>query len=289
VEDPICPMCGKEAESGFHALWRCPLAQTLWAECPTCISKFSSSANDVLSLMGALFQQLDREEMKLVVMVAQGVWFRRNMFVFEGLLTPPMCSIKCAKESLDEYRKTTSMNVAFLSMSRVPILTRWSKPPVGFVKLNWDAAVDRSKKMVGLGIIAHDSSGIVVVSMCSFHLYVSDSFVAKAMGARQGVEFGRFLCLQSVMLEGDSLEVVLSLQHENVVDGYYSNQVLETKAILQDFMSATVHHVGRMGNQAAHSLARHDVSNVVNHVWFSSVPLCLSNIVSDDLLLSDHI
>jgi hypothetical protein len=29
---------------------------------------------------------------------------------------------------------------------------------MGFVKLNWDAAVDRSKKMVGLGIIARDSN-----------------------------------------------------------------------------------------------------------------------------------
>jgi hypothetical protein len=106
--------------------------------------------------------------------------------VFEGLLTPPTCSIKCAKESLDEYRSTNSMIVASLSRPRVPILTRWSKPPVGFVKLNWDAAVDRSKKMVGLGIIARDSRGIVVASMCSFHPYVSDSTVAEAMGARQG-------------------------------------------------------------------------------------------------------
>jgi hypothetical protein len=70
VEDPICPMCGKEAESCFHALWRCPAAQTIWAECPTRISKCPSSSNDVLSLMGALFQRLDREEMELVVMVA---------------------------------------------------------------------------------------------------------------------------------------------------------------------------------------------------------------------------
>jgi hypothetical protein len=92
-----------------------------------------------------------------------------------------------------------------------------------------------------------------------------------------------------MLLEGDSLEVILALQHENVVDGYYNNLVLETKAILQDFMSATVHHVGRMGNQAAHSLAQHAASNAFNHICFSSVPLCLSNIVSDDLLLSDHI
>jgi len=120
-------------------------------------------------------------------------------------------------------------------------------------------------------------------------MYLISLWQIEAMGARQGAEFGRFLCLQSVLLEGDSLEVVLALQHKSVVGGYYSNLVLETKAILQDFMSVTVHHVGRMGNQAAHSLARHAVSNAFNHVWFSSVPLCLSNIVSDDLLLSDHI
>jgi hypothetical protein len=83
--------------------------------------------------------------------------------------------------------------------------------------------------------------------------------------------------------------VVLAIQHEDVVDGYYSNLVLETKAIPQDFILATVHHVGRMGNQATHSLARHAVSNALNHVWFSSVTLYLSSIVYDDLLLFDHI
>ncbi|XP_062174623.1 uncharacterized protein LOC133879852 [Alnus glutinosa] len=176
-------MYGKKVESCFHALWRCSAAQSIWAECPTRVSKCSSSATNVLSLMGALFQRLDREEMELVVMVAQRVWYRRNKFVFEGLLTPPTCSIKCAKESLDEYRSTNSMNVASLFRSRVPILTRWPKPPVGFVKLNWDAAIDHSKKMIGLGIIARDSSGIIVASKCSFHPYVSDSTVAEAMDA----------------------------------------------------------------------------------------------------------
>jgi hypothetical protein len=51
--------------------------------------------------------------------------------------------------------------------------------------------------MVGLGIIARDSSRIVVASMYSFHLYVSYSSVAEAMGARQGAEFGRFLYVSS--------------------------------------------------------------------------------------------
>lgn len=35
VDDPLCPMCGKEVESTTHAIWNSAAAQAVWTECPT--------------------------------------------------------------------------------------------------------------------------------------------------------------------------------------------------------------------------------------------------------------
>jgi hypothetical protein len=32
----------------------------------------------------------------------------------------------------------------------------WSPPPDGFIKINWNAAINKTKRWIGLGIIARD-------------------------------------------------------------------------------------------------------------------------------------
>jgi hypothetical protein len=49
---------------------------------------------------------LEKEEVELVIMVAQKILFLRNRQVFEGELVPPNCSVKCAIENFDEFRST---------------------------------------------------------------------------------------------------------------------------------------------------------------------------------------
>jgi hypothetical protein len=40
--------------------------------------------------------------------------------------------------------------------------TSWQPPPAGFVKLNWDAAVDEKRCKMGIGIVVRNSSGEVL-------------------------------------------------------------------------------------------------------------------------------
>jgi hypothetical protein len=168
------------------------------------------------------------------------------------------------------------------------MLVRWSKPPIEVIKLNSDVAVNRLKKLVGVGIIARDSCGKVLASVCSVQRYIADPSTAEAWGARQGADFGRVMGYSNVLLEGDALEVVLALQNDEGASSF-GNLVIETKGLLSCFGSGLFQHVGREGNKAAHCLAKYAVVNHLNHMWVESYPSYLSGTVNVDFNLSDDI
>jgi hypothetical protein len=62
---------------------------------------------------------------------------------------------------------------------------------VNSIKINWDAALDGQKKLMGMGIIARDCQGEVKAAMCDVIPYIRDPNVAEAIAARRAVQFGR--------------------------------------------------------------------------------------------------
>jgi hypothetical protein len=121
--------------------------------------------------------------------------------------------------------------------------------------------VDTKKKIVGVGILARDHMGKVLGAMCSVQSYITDPTTAEALGTHWGVEFGRFLSLNSLILEGDALEVVLALQRDDEGAGSYGSLIVDTRAVLSGVRSWVIQHVGRDGNMAAHHLAKLAVSS----------------------------
>jgi hypothetical protein len=142
--------------------------------------------------------------------------------------------------------------------------------------LNWDAALDKNQRLIGVGIVARDFEGKVIAAMCSSQRYISDSSVAEAFGARLCAEFGLFLGLRSVILEGDALEVVQELKRVNEDAGHLGNLIGEIHVLLRRFDCWSFIHVKREGNKVAHTLAKYAISHPQNCVWFDSFPpLCV--------------
>jgi hypothetical protein len=42
----------------------------------------------------------------------------------------------------------------------------WSKPPDGFLKINWDASVNKQQKKMGAGVVVRDSAEGVLAMQC---------------------------------------------------------------------------------------------------------------------------
>lgn len=67
---------------------------------------------------------------------------------------------------------------------------------------------------MGVGIVIRNHEGEVVTAKCSTKLYITDPMTAEAVAVWTAAQFIRQLGIEHAILEGDSLEVVQSLQGE---------------------------------------------------------------------------
>jgi hypothetical protein len=100
VQDPFCPFCLTHVESAFHALWSCPASVAVWQECGCSLQKMALVDCDGMQLNNLLKERLDRDEFILAMLVMRSIWFRRNVYVFQGKFTPPCQVILKAKSWL---------------------------------------------------------------------------------------------------------------------------------------------------------------------------------------------
>jgi len=86
--------------------------------------------------------------------------------------------------------------------------SRWSPPPVGVIKVNWDASINEVKDWVGMGIIARDSNGLCMGAKCIPIRAQTDPKTAEFMAALQAVQFSKEVSFWDVIFEGDAAQVV---------------------------------------------------------------------------------
>jgi hypothetical protein len=177
------------------------------------------------------------------------------------------CLLTSVKETLKEFRKAQAPLISS-NRSSPSRQTEWSKPPLSRIKLNWDAAVDQTTKMMGSGLIARDHKGKVRGSL--------DSVVVEAIAAI-GVEFCNKMGFSTIVMEGDAHELVTALGKANQCSSAYGSIIHDARTRLSTFQAWTVQHVRREGNNVAHSLARWAVSQQLHQTWIDSYPPFIFN------------
>jgi ribonuclease HI len=182
-----------------------------------------------------------------------------------------------ATTSLEEFRQaqTAIPKVA----PSLPLTVRWQKPPLGVIKVNWDAALDHSSKVIGVGAIARDEKGGTVASYCSIVPFVTDPTVAEAVAAWKTIGFCCDQGFSHLILEGDALEIVHGLNKDSSSWCRYGQLLSDSRECLTRFESWRVTHVRREGNAAAHCLAKFAIQHSLNRVWQGTNPYVIQSIV----------
>lgn len=60
------------------------------------------------------------------------------------------------------------------------VVQHWKASPIGVYKINWDVAIDKSRKLMGVGVIVRDGVGKVVVALHASQMNLLDPTLAKA-------------------------------------------------------------------------------------------------------------
>ena len=82
--DGVCPICGNEAKSICHALFRCNFAKDVWSRWNECTIKICAENQDFVDVALGLFYAGTNKDMEIMAVTAWAIWYNRNQCVHEG-------------------------------------------------------------------------------------------------------------------------------------------------------------------------------------------------------------
>jgi ribonuclease HI len=151
----------------------------------------------------------------------------------------------------------------------------WSPPPETTIKINWDASLDKIRRIVGMGMIARDGQGSVIAAATKVLFLEADPVVAEFLATTHALIFCHELGLQHVIIEGDAQQVVNAINSDRPCNTSYGHLIEDIRVSLG---SSCFQYVRRTANLAAHALAVEARTRVTDKMWFS-IPPCISDIV----------
>ncbi|XP_042950258.1 uncharacterized protein LOC122282367 [Carya illinoinensis] len=210
LDSPLCPVCNQEPESVMHALWSCTLVQDVWGLSLRKLQKRLVMESSFKELWVHLLSVLEDDELDAFAATIFQIWKRRNNLVFENKFWDPGKLVGAARNAVSEFlsaNETSTTIQAGINQS----VHSWSPPPLYVFKANWDAAVDRGRSKIGVGVVIRDWEGRVVVSMSSPKNFFPDAHLAESYGALKAVLLCKQMGIKQVIFKGDAKQVVMDL------------------------------------------------------------------------------
>nr|GMC79700.1 uncharacterized protein LOC109184133 isoform X2 [Ipomoea batatas] len=119
-----------------------------------------------------------------ILTVAWKIWAERNNRIWNGVKSSHANTLTDATVFLSAWQHVHS---TICPPPRSCLTVRWEKPPLGWFKVNTDAAVDSSTKVTGFGFIIRDSHGAFVAAARSSWKGILQPKIAEAIAIREAL------------------------------------------------------------------------------------------------------
>jgi ribonuclease HI len=284
IENKICPCCEVEDDDALHALWLCPAAKDVWGCSSSSFQKFCFAGADFQSLFAYCMDRCTKDELDLMATTARRIWLRRNAWIFEQRFEHPDIVYNEAMKAWMAFKRCNMIDHEVFSKVERNDENRnrpnkWSPPPAGVLKVNWDASINVAKDWVGLGIIARDSNGLCMGAKCITIRARTDPKTAEFMATLQAVKFSKEVGFWDVIFEGDAAQVVKEIKSNSSSFSKVGHFIESIYLEKQYFQSTKFQAIPRSCNMAAHTLAKEASSKFVDLCWLDDTPMCVSSIV----------
>ena len=215
----------------------------------------------------------------MFAMLTWNIWFRRN----QARTAPPGWPLdqiaQQAYQSLQEFRSAQPRKPTAATPGQV----RWQPPLANLIKINFDGVVFKDEDRAGIGVVVRDSFGLVLASL-SHNIPLPHSVVnLETLAACRALEFSLELGFHKAILEGDSLIVMSALRDPSPSLASYGLLIQDAQWLARFFTCISYQHVGRVGNNVAHNLARHARHVTGFSVWMEDVPIQVFTAYQADL------
>jgi hypothetical protein len=294
----ICPICGVEAESSFHAIVACTKAKAIRQEMRKIWNlpsekEFHYTGKDWLLL---LLAKLNKKEQGQVLLLLWRAWFLRDDIIHEK----GMATIKQSVDFLKSYAVEISLDQVpcfsphdkgkmVLHLDQGPVQVGsvkssigWTKPSSGCVKVNVDASFAQPGNQATLGVIARDEHGNVCFSAARVLTNCSSAEEAELEAIKDGLSLAATWTQGQIICETDCLVAASAINKPGRDLSQLCHIINDIKDVLASGVGSSVVYINRTCNHVAHSLA--SSARVYNSVgfWLGAVPTDIEPLLEED-------
>jgi len=144
-----------------HAFFECGQAKRIWAE-----SEFHGIMDEILAepptkIFQWAMKKVGPEKLGFFICIAWAIWTWRNKKVLGGEEANLQLLVPAYLKLLEDFQQYASNVLEDPVAGAPPSFDKWYPPPLGWVKINTDAAIFRELG-VGLGWVACDHHGRIL-------------------------------------------------------------------------------------------------------------------------------
>ncbi|XP_015382708.1 uncharacterized protein LOC107175620 [Citrus sinensis] len=135
-------------------------------------------------------------------------WHSRNLFVFEGNNEDSQVSLAKAEVIVESYRKIKSPSLPSSTRQNCRENQSWKPPPMGWFKVNVDAATKLEEQVPGLGVVIRNSEGNFIAAAQKQVRYFGDVTAAETKAIKLGIKTAKAANCVPLIIECHCQEAV---------------------------------------------------------------------------------
>jgi len=159
---------------------------------------------------------------------------------------------------------------------------KWSKPLVGIIKCNVDAASFDNDSIKGYGMCFRDSSGIFMLGKSDYYYSSTTILEAETIGLLEAIKVVISNGMHVVWFETDCKAISDALATTNIPQNEFGDLISQCKSLLINKTDFVVSHIRRQANKVAHSISRASLSNSSPHIS-NIVPTTLYPLILNEM------
>ncbi|KAL0000486.1 hypothetical protein SO802_014267 [Lithocarpus litseifolius] len=287
INDTSCLLCKNVVETPCHLFLHCPIARALWfSVCwgfkPEEIS--ASSTEDILNLVlnppSPFSPAMEQWKISLTLaLTLEEIWRLRNTELHSNAPIILLDSIKMVQRRFLEITNVyTNSDPSSLCQQAI----HWTLPPLGWIKVNVDAAFSNSRS--ALAVVARDYNG----NICNIWARTStqpSSLQAEAEALLWATQIAKRERWRQVIFESDSKICIDALTSTNAVSHWSIQATINNcLSVTESIPECSFVWIRRSCNSAAHEAARLALISKFSFVFNKdNLPPALAAICKEDV------
>ncbi|KAF5454972.1 hypothetical protein F2P56_024597 [Juglans regia] len=207
--------------------------------------------------------KLSKESLELALVMCYQLWVRRNAFIFQNQFMHPGILAKKAQVDLSFFKETKQNCLKRIEGTNKRGSTqRWKPPTWPYVKVNFDAAFEKAKGRMVMGVIIKDSEGrlLAVVTVSKDH--ISTAAQAESAALHRAMDLCTEVGINQACFEGDAKVVVDAVNSKNEDNSWLGQMTEDLQQLMKSNQASSLNFVNKSANKAAHTASKLAIRDV---------------------------